>query len=358
MASPDEHPRDPLQRILSWSFRAGRLFGVPVYVHWSVLLLATLIVGWNYNQTHDPWSILWGSFKAVGFAAIILAHEFGHVLAGMKNGVRSTHVTLTPLGGLAHLEDRMRNPVMEIEVTIAGPLVNMLLMVLSLMPILLASEIGTLSIGYLLYATGLFSVLAWLFAVNAAMAVFNLLPIFPWDGGRLFRAIRSFKRPAWKATVTACHLSYVLCPGLMVLGILRLMRDDALFGSLLLWMGISTILTCHRQLQFLHYSKEIYDPSAGRSGRYSAAYEDVTWRGEEGAEPDAAPGFFARMRARRAAKRREHVALAAAENRRREAEQQQRLDAILDKINSSGLNSLSEDEKKFLAQASEKMRKR
>ncbi|MGB0112710.1 MAG: site-2 protease family protein [Ilumatobacteraceae bacterium] len=152
------------------SIPLGTYTGIPVRAHWSMTLVAVLF-GVNLAAAYG---VVPGAIATVLFFASILAHEFGHALVARRFGVQTTSIDLWALGGIAQLDREAPSPRAEGWIAVAGPLVNLVLGVVAF------------ALGYGLGS----SVLAWVGVVNGLLAVLNMLPGAPLDGGRLLRAVR------------------------------------------------------------------------------------------------------------------------------------------------------------------------
>ncbi|MGN9775394.1 site-2 protease family protein [Micromonospora sp. H33] len=196
------------------SFRLGRIAGVPVGVNWSVLVIFVLIAwGLSANQfprayPDRPWIAyaLAGLAAAVVFFVGLLAHEVSHAVVAKRNGLGVGGITLWLFGGVAELKGEAPNPGAELRIAGVGPLVSLLIgMFFGAIAVVLALA-G--SEGLLLGA------FAWLAGINVLLAVFNVLPAAPLDGGRLLRAA------VWKATGDRTKASLVSARAGWVLGAL------------------------------------------------------------------------------------------------------------------------------------------
>ena len=152
------------------SIRLGTYAGIPVRAHWSMALVAVLF-GVNLAAALG---LLPGLIATVAFFASILAHEFGHALVARRYGVDTLSIDLWALGGLAQLDREAPTPRAEGLIAVAGPAVSLLI------------GLVTFGLGYGLNSP----VLAWIGFVNGVLAVFNMLPGAPLDGGRVLRAVR------------------------------------------------------------------------------------------------------------------------------------------------------------------------
>jgi stage IV sporulation protein FB len=168
----------------------------------------------------------------VMFFGIVLAHEFGHVLAGQYFGQKAYTVTLYPIGGIAMMEIP-KKPEQELLVALAGPLVNVLLM-----PILWA-----ISTKY-----DFFNFLSYL---NTTMLVFNLIPAFPMDGGRVLRSLLSrWTQNRKKSTLIAVRVSQVICVGFVVYGLFHAQFMLAVIGFTMFFAGKAELDEVMRERSF------------------------------------------------------------------------------------------------------------
>jgi Zn-dependent protease len=175
------------------SLKIGRLFGIPVYLHSTLVLLPAWVV---YTTSGAGWPTTLFMLAAVTVVfGCVLLHEFGHVLMARWFGVKTRDVTLYPIGGVARLERMAERPVEEIFIALAGPAVNVVIAAL-LTPLIVTFAVlvgppmiavGT-SLGEppLVWAAK-FCFFLWL--ANIFLVLFNMIPAFPMDGGRVFRAV-------------------------------------------------------------------------------------------------------------------------------------------------------------------------
>lgn len=165
------------------SWRLGRPFGINVFIHWTFWLLPLWILFRAHPESDGvPRAIQLGLTFAL-FGCVIL-HELGHALAARYFGIGTARIVLTPIGGVAQLEQPIRSPWQEFCIALAGPLVNFVI-ALGLGALLLAGSTLAPVLGDGLAGTLLFLLLM----LNLVMGVFNLLPAFPMDGGRILRAL-------------------------------------------------------------------------------------------------------------------------------------------------------------------------
>lgn len=183
------------------SLPLGRIANIPIRVHWTFSLLL-LFIGVSYFFASGT---LAGAASGIVFILAIfgcvLLHELGHSLAARQFGIGTKHITLLPIGGVAALERMPKRWTQELWVAIAGPLVNVAICA-ALIPWLLIT--GVTPAEFLLPVSMGGSLAAHLLVANAVLVVFNLLPIFPMDGGRVLRAfLASTGDHRWATNVAA-----------------------------------------------------------------------------------------------------------------------------------------------------------
>jgi Zn-dependent protease len=216
---------------MHWSFRIGRLFGIDVFVHVTFLLLLGFIGVTHWIQFRQPAAALSGVAFFVALFACVLLHEFGHALMARRYGIRTRDITLLPIGGLARLERMPDQPMQELWVALAGPAVNVVI-ALVLVGYLMAAAI-VVPVEQLSVTGGPF--LARLAAVNVFLVLFNLLPAFPMDGGRVVRALLATRLDYARATRIAARLGQFMA---LVFGFVGLFWNPLLlFIALFVWIG-------------------------------------------------------------------------------------------------------------------------
>jgi Zn-dependent protease/CBS domain-containing protein len=220
------------------SVRLGRIAGVEVGLHWSLAIVFVLIVWTLAGQIFpsvvpdQPQSAYWlvAALAAILFYASLLSHELGHALVARRLGVKVDGITLWIFGGVARLRGDAGSPSAEVKIAIAGPIVSLALSVL----------FGVIT--YVLDATAgpplVEGACAWLAGTNALLLLFNLIPAFPLDGGRLLRAWlwqRSGDR--YRATSSAARLGRICAYLMIAIGLASLFFQAALSGLWLIFLG-------------------------------------------------------------------------------------------------------------------------
>jgi Zn-dependent protease len=146
-------------------------FGIPVHLHWTFFLLVAGLVAWGGFQAGTTGMVMVG-LLSVGLAASVILHELGHAFAALHYGIKTAHITLYPMGGVAAIESMPEDPDQEIVIALAGPAVNVVLAAL----------------GGWVWTVWDHPLVTGFVITNLGMCAFNLLPAFPMDGGRVLRA--------------------------------------------------------------------------------------------------------------------------------------------------------------------------
>jgi Zn-dependent protease/CBS domain-containing protein len=216
---------------MKWSLKLGSYAGIPIYVHLTFFLL----VGWLGMVHWTRGRSIEAVFAGVGFIlvlfACVLLHEFGHALTAKKYGIKTRDITLLPIGGVARLERMPENPIHELWVALAGPAVNVVISAALFVWLFFTASLEPLK--QLSVTTGSF--VERIMLVNIFLAVFNMLPAFPMDGGRVLRALLAMRTDYTSATQTAANVGQAMA---FVFGFIGLFTNPfLLFIALFVWIG-------------------------------------------------------------------------------------------------------------------------
>src|ERR671928_456508 len=203
------------------SFKVGRAFGIDVKVHWTFFLL---LIFFAYVGLQNTGSLL-GALIMIGLIVAlffcVLLHEFGHSLVAQRLGITIQDITLLPIGGVSNFESLPERPADEVKITIAGPLVNVVLAFIFFAVALLLGAVPLVPSNNLF--TGFGSVGEFFFYLgylNVVLAVFNLLPAFPMDGGRVLRGLLATRLGAVRATDIASAVGQFFALAFFFIGLL------------------------------------------------------------------------------------------------------------------------------------------
>lgn len=216
---------------MKWQWKIGEYAGIGVYLHATFFLLIGF-VGLSHIVQGDPVSqtIAGIVFILALFASVVL-HEFGHALTAKRYGIKTRDITLYPIGGVARLERMPDKPIQEFWVALAGPAVNIVIAAVLFVWIILTNEI--VSFERLTVATGSF--VGRLMVTNISLVLFNLLPAFPMDGGRVLRALLAMRMEYTRATQVAATIGQGMA---FLFGFIGLFSNPFLiFIALFVWIG-------------------------------------------------------------------------------------------------------------------------
>ena len=218
------------------AFKIFSLAGIGVYVHWSWFLVAIYSVQY---RTHEYSSMIWNVLEYLSLFAIVLTHEFGHQLSCRQVGGQTHDIVLWPLGGVAYVSPPQR-PGAQLWSIAAGPLVNVVLVPLLATLVSITGHLGwseTYHDAYELFYN------VWI--INIVLLVFNLMPVYPLDGGQILRSLLWFPFGRANSLMAASVIGFIGVGGLIILaGLLSLAPESRSSG---IWMGIMSafiLLNC------------------------------------------------------------------------------------------------------------------
>lgn len=322
------------------------MLGVPVSLHWLLILMPFILYAADVNEykkaakeIEHGWLFLMACIETLLLCIFVYLHEVGHALAGLRTRTPVPEIVIQAFGGAALMGQRMRSPNHEVVVAMAGPLVTLMLM-------------GIFFAGY---QFGLHDWLGrwtgspmvrnfylWSLYVNAAMGLFNLVPMMPLDGGKMFRAFLAFKLDPLRATQVAATVGQVLAVGMLVVGGYFCFTVGGLLPWLAVFLGLFGLVDCMQERQMAREGLVYVEGDYG--------WDDVgeSWKAAAAETPK--PGWWARWKERR---RKERQA--------REVQDEQafraRVDELLAKVKREGMDALTKVERQVLDEASVRFRK-
>jgi len=216
---------------MRWSLKIAKLAGIDIFIHFTFFILLTWVafIQWKLNGS------IGASFSGIAFILAIFGcvvlHELGHALAARKYGIRTKDIILLPIGGVARLEKIPTQPVQELWVALAGPAVNVVIAALLAVYLWI---INTLTPdNQLTMTTAAF--VERIIGVNVFLILFNLIPAFPMDGGRVLRALLATRLAYIRATRISAGLAQAIA---LLFGTIGLFYNPILlFIAFFVWMG-------------------------------------------------------------------------------------------------------------------------
>ncbi|MHC4698661.1 MAG: site-2 protease family protein [Planctomycetota bacterium] len=340
----------PLDNPINWSFRVGRLFDITIRVHVVFILCALVLIWMEFPKSgpRPPFGHL--LVNALGtyamLFAIVLLHEFGHCFGARHVGGEADEILLWPLGGLAYVSPPHKARAHMIT-ALAGPMVNVVLCAMcSVVLVLWIGSLGAVPWNPLdpyypvdptiLPTTAQFWVMRF-FGLSYFILLINLVPVFPFDGGRIVQAWL-WPRKGYRASLELATGTGMV--GAIIIGLFGLFTGES---WLLLMIAVFGYLTCWQTRKMLREHGDI-DPSLVGGG-FSDGYTFLSQDDEE----ERKPGFFARRRAKK-------VALRAQRERQRQRQHQQAVERILRKVSTSGVDSLTPAERRTLEEETQRQR--
>ncbi len=333
---------NPFMWLLTGSVHLFTLFGIRVRAHASLIVLLVLVLLFGVSRGDNVEARVQG--LSVLFLVILL-HEFGHCFAARWTGGEANEILMTPLGGLAMAMAR-RRPLPTFITIAGGPAVNVIICLVCGFALFLTIgfwPLGPWSIsrafdptpGWLQISSYLF----WFYTVSYALLLFNMLPVFPLDGGQMLQSILWKPLGYYRSMLITMNVGLVGSVLMVMAGIAMLGMGG--FGLLMVFIGANCFINCFQMRAMLR-----------TEGPWAFQNEDSV---DYGADLQASlrperkrkPGLMSKLAASRRAKA-----------AREEASEQRQIDAILAKVSQHGMHSLSWMEKRTLKKATEHQRER
>lgn len=215
-----------------WAWRVGSIAGIHLNLHITFLALLVWIAISHLGLGHGMTGVARALFLNLAIFGTVVLHELGHALVARRFGITTRDITLWPIGGIARLERMPENPRQELLVAAAGPAVNIVLAAgLLALLLLLGQSVGRPQVQVV--GGSMLTTLLW---VNVSLALFNLLPAFPMDGGRLLRAALALRLDRERATAVAARVGQAMA---VLLGLVGFAGGHIIlvFIALFVWLG-------------------------------------------------------------------------------------------------------------------------
>jgi len=202
------------------SFKIGRAFGIDVKVHWTFFLLLAFFAFAGYQRTGSLTNALVTTVIILALFLCVLLHEYGHSLVAQRLGIEIQDITLLPIGGIARLKSLPEKPWDEVKIALAGPLVNVVLAPIFFGAAVLLGGSLTMPANILEGTQSVGQVFAYLGFINVALVVFNMIPAFPMDGGRVLRGLLATRLGAVRATDISSAVGQFFAVAFFLIGLL------------------------------------------------------------------------------------------------------------------------------------------
>jgi Zn-dependent protease/predicted transcriptional regulator len=216
---------------MKWKLKLGKFAGIEVYLHITFVLL----LGWLgyvfWTRGSGFFSMVEGIFFILTLFACVVLHEFGHALTAKRYGIKTRDIILLPIGGVARLERMPEKPRQELWVALAGPAVNLIIAFILFFWLQVSQTFEPFQ--NITLTTGPFA--ERLLSANLFLALFNMLPAFPMDGGRVLRALLATRLDYARATQYAANIGQGMAFLFAVLGLFS--NPFLLFIAIFVWLG-------------------------------------------------------------------------------------------------------------------------
>jgi Zn-dependent protease/predicted transcriptional regulator len=224
---------------MKWSWRVGSIAGIALYLHATFLLLLAWVAIDGYQRAGEIGAALSGVVFVLAVFGSVVLHELGHALSARRFGIKTRDITLLPIGGVARLERMPREPRHELVVALAGPAVNLVIAAILYFWLAGTGRIPTF-VGSASLSTGFLdrAFAARLLAVNLWLVLFNLIPAFPMDGGRVLRALLAMRSGDHaRATETAARVGRFFALVFGIVGLFIVGNPFLVIVALFVWLG-------------------------------------------------------------------------------------------------------------------------
>ncbi len=245
------------------SLRIARIFDIPVELHWTFAFVLLGAVYWGISQGGGWMSVLWFLALVASLFLCVLLHEFGHALTARRFGVTTKDIILSPIGGIARLSKLPEKPIHEFLVAAAGPLVNIAIAIL-LSPYYFfsTSQKQMQLLGSVMPSSNVFvhslsltdRLLFFVLFLNIILAVFNLLPAFPMDGGRILRALLSTRLSRRKATRISMFIGQSIAIAFIFMGLTEMEIGSVKMSFMIAFIGLFVFVSASNEYRYVRFS--------------------------------------------------------------------------------------------------------
>ncbi|WP_020528290.1 site-2 protease family protein [Flexithrix dorotheae] len=203
---------------MKYALNLGKLFGISLKVHWTFAFILLWVTFLNLSYGQTAMGIAWELFFVISIFGCVVLHELGHALAARRFGIPTKDITLYPIGGVARLQSIPKEPMKELVVAIAGPAVNVVIALILFIGFK-SNQQYIENLTLLDEPLSLATFPYYLMTANIVLVIFNAIPAFPMDGGRVLRALLSMKLPRLQATRIAMWIGQFFAGVFIVAGL-------------------------------------------------------------------------------------------------------------------------------------------
>jgi Zn-dependent protease len=207
---------------MRWSMNVAKVAGIPIKVHVTFFLIVAM-GAFYWGSEHGSNGAIFGALLIVLLFVCVTLHELGHSLVARLFGVPVREIVLLPLGGVAWMERPPQKPLHELLIAVAGPLVNVFIIIGLVIAIGIGAALGMLDLQGItatnMAVPSVMVMLQWLLGANVVLVLFNLLPAFPLDGGRMLRAVLAMLMEPRRATFIATRVGQFIAIAIGVVGL-------------------------------------------------------------------------------------------------------------------------------------------
>ena len=216
---------------MRWSLKIAKLAGIDIFIHFTFFILLTWVALIQLKLNGSIGAAFSGVVFILAIFSCVVLHELGHALAAKKYGIKTRDIILLPIGGVARLEKMPNRPIQELWVALAGPAVNVVIVALLAVYLWITNTLTPDN--QLTMTTAAF--VERIMGVNIFLILFNMIPAFPMDGGRVFRALLATRLAYVRATQISANLGQAIA---LLFGIIGLFYNPILlFIAFFVWMG-------------------------------------------------------------------------------------------------------------------------
>jgi len=220
------------------TIKLGTFLGIPLYIHWSFGLIILYVLFVSFREGMDVYQSLAFSLYVMAIFFCVVLHEYGHALMARYYKIRTMDIIILPIGGVARLQGLPNSPGGELMVAIAGPLVNLVIALVIIAGMyfsghgIIYPDTDGLSI-----LTNPIGFLHLVLVLNLVLFFFNLIPAYPMDGGRILRALLSYKLTKLQATRIASLVGRVFAVAFIALALYNRLPSLLFIGFFIFYMA-------------------------------------------------------------------------------------------------------------------------